>query len=223
MRLSWHLHTGPSQAPSSPGTTWPTWMHVSHGSGRTPLPQLTLGTLAARASSLSSSCLPWQPSRGNVSSLQVRDEALYRLSRAGISFHMELSNWKPALTGSAPIHPFIALPSCTLNPCAATPTCAGHSMGGAVATLCALSLLRSLPLSAHGLVACVGFATPPLGNAHLAGMVTGEGWDSRIHNYLLPGEAGGWGMGSMRAAMTGPFECQSRPPCTVLGPRREDR
>lgn len=92
-----------------------------------------------------------------------------------------------------------------------------------MATLCALSLLRSLPLSAHGLVACVGFATPPLGNAHLAGMVTGEGWDSRIHNYLLPGEAGGWGMGSMRAAMTGPFECQSRPPCTVLGPRREDR
>ncbi|KAL6780838.1 CGL69A [Auxenochlorella protothecoides x Auxenochlorella symbiontica] len=63
---------------------------------------------------------------------------------------------------------------------------AGHSMGGAVATLCALSLLRSLPLSAHGLVACVGFATPPLGNAQLAGLVTGEGWDSRIHNYLLP-------------------------------------
>lgn len=54
--------------------------------------------------------------------------------------------------------------------------------------LCTLHLLRSLPPSLHPLVACVGFATPPLGNATLAGLVAGEGWDSRIHNYLLPGE-----------------------------------
>lgn len=39
---------------------------------------------------------------------------------------------------------------------------AGHSLGGAVATLCAIRLLDALPEALHHTVTCVGFAVPPV-------------------------------------------------------------
>ncbi|KAL4419133.1 hypothetical protein ABPG77_002646 [Micractinium sp. CCAP 211/92] len=63
---------------------------------------------------------------------------------------------------------------------------AGHSLGGAVATLCAIRLLDALPEALHHTVTCVGFAVPPVGNASLAAAVAAAGWSRRITNYLLP-------------------------------------
>lgn len=62
----------------------------------------------------------------------------------------------------------------------------GHSLGGAVAALCALRLLGKLPVALHSTVACVGFATPPIGNQELAEAVERMGWEDRIRNYMLP-------------------------------------
>lgn len=62
----------------------------------------------------------------------------------------------------------------------------GHSMGGAVAKLCALKLLTQLPATLHHTVSAVGFATPPLGNAAVAAAVAERGWDARLKNIMLP-------------------------------------
>ncbi|KAG7672312.1 hypothetical protein Ndes2526B_g06693 [Nannochloris sp. 'desiccata'] len=62
----------------------------------------------------------------------------------------------------------------------------GHSLGGAVATLTAISILQRLPPEQHSAVSCVGFATPALGNAALATMVKERQWHDRIINYLVP-------------------------------------
>ena len=67
-------------------------------------------------------------------------------------------------------------------------TPAGHSLGGAVASLCALRLLRLLPKEQHHTVAVIGFASPAFGNAAVAAHVEAEGWSDRFTNYLLPGE-----------------------------------
>ena len=64
---------------------------------------------------------------------------------------------------------------------------AGHSLGGAVATLSAIRLLSMLPKYLHSTVACIGFATPPVGNQALADAVELAGWDECITNYVLPG------------------------------------
>ena len=58
-----------------------------------------------------------------------------------------------------------------------SPPNAGHSLGGAVATLCALRLLDALPTEAHAAVSAVAFAAPPVGNAALAeaAAAAGEG------------------------------------------------
>lgn len=64
-----------------------------------------------------------------------------------------------------------------------------HSLGGAVAQLCTIHLLQRLPPSQHDSVACFGFATPALANEALATMVENKGWNSRIRNYLVPGES----------------------------------
>lgn len=64
---------------------------------------------------------------------------------------------------------------------------AGHSLGGAVAQLCAIRLLRQLPEAAHSTVSVVGFATPPVANQALAAVSKLNGWDRRMRNYLLPG------------------------------------
>lgn len=64
---------------------------------------------------------------------------------------------------------------------------AGHSMGGAVASLCALILLARLPAELHASVAAIGFATPPLGNEALQDVVAAHGWDAgKLRNYRLP-------------------------------------
>ena len=70
----------------------------------------------------------------------------------------------------------------------------GHSMGGAVAHLCALRLLTQLPGHMHSTVSAVGFATPPLGNAAVAAGVATNNWASSLVNYLLPED---WVPGAM--------------------------
>jgi len=85
---------------------------------------------------------------------------------------------------------------------------AGHSLGGAVAQLCALDLLHGpasdqpcegpypdpaldLPHAAAGArppaVAAIGWATPAVGNAALAELVAARGWGARLVTFLLPG------------------------------------
>lgn len=62
----------------------------------------------------------------------------------------------------------------------------GHSLGGAVASLCAIRLLQHLPPNLHHTVSCYGFATPAVGNDALATTVVEQGWDARIRNYISP-------------------------------------
>ena len=64
---------------------------------------------------------------------------------------------------------------------------AGHSLGGAVASLCALRLLEVLPEELHHTVTAIGFASPAFGNAQLAAHVEAVGWATHFTNYLLPG------------------------------------
>lgn len=70
---------------------------------------------------------------------------------------------------------------------------AGHSLGGAVAQICTLDLLKSLEKGSLGRapISCIGYATPAFGNASLASLVRENGWDPYFMNYLLPGEARG--------------------------------
>lgn len=70
----------------------------------------------------------------------------------------------------------------------------GHSMGGAIATICALHILSMLPTNLHSSVQAIGFATPPLGNAELESVVQSRGWTSQIKNILLPED---WVHGAM--------------------------
>lgn len=62
----------------------------------------------------------------------------------------------------------------------------GHSLGGAVAKLCTLRLLRELPDWPRPRVRCVAFATPAVGNAALAELVESAGWASHFTSYYLP-------------------------------------
>ena len=62
---------------------------------------------------------------------------------------------------------------------------AGHSLGGAVAQLCALDLLQQA-CSAAG-ITCISFAAPVVGNPALAVYTQRRGWDASFINYLLPG------------------------------------
>ena len=70
-----------------------------------------------------------------------------------------------------------------------TVLCAGHSLGGAVALLCCLLLLRSMPDKCQGLQ-CVCFGTPAVGNQALTEVVSSAGWHSHIDNIVLPGQQG---------------------------------
>ncbi|KAK9844196.1 hypothetical protein WJX81_007745 [Elliptochloris bilobata] len=67
----------------------------------------------------------------------------------------------------------------------------GHSLGGAVAQLCALDLLQAAQGSGAPppRVSSVGFATPAVGNAALAERVAARGWGGRFVTYLLPEDA----------------------------------
>lgn len=62
---------------------------------------------------------------------------------------------------------------------------AGHSLGGAIATLATLHLLCQLPPSLHHTVRAVGFATPPVGNVQLQKAVEARGWAHSVRNYRL--------------------------------------
>jgi hypothetical protein len=64
---------------------------------------------------------------------------------------------------------------------------AGHSLGGAVAVLTTLRLLRQLPPGAGADVRCVSFATPAIGNARLQAYVREQGWERHFANLLVPG------------------------------------
>ncbi|EFJ53181.1 hypothetical protein VOLCADRAFT_86206 [Volvox carteri f. nagariensis] len=62
----------------------------------------------------------------------------------------------------------------------------GHSLGGAVAKLCTLRLLRELPDWPRPRVRCIAFATPAVGNAALAELVESAGWAGHFATYYLP-------------------------------------
>ncbi|GBF91817.1 hypothetical protein Rsub_04922 [Raphidocelis subcapitata] len=74
----------------------------------------------------------------------------------------------------------------------------GHSLGGAVATLCAVTLLRESQTDggAPGRgggggggdpgIRCIAFAAPPCANDALAAEAAAAGWDRYISNYVLP-------------------------------------
>ncbi|KAG2501961.1 hypothetical protein HYH03_000459 [Edaphochlamys debaryana] len=62
----------------------------------------------------------------------------------------------------------------------------GHSLGGSVAKLCTLRLLRELPDWPRPRIRCVSFATPAVGNAALAELVENAGWASHFATYYLP-------------------------------------
>jgi pimeloyl-ACP methyl ester carboxylesterase len=68
--------------------------------------------------------------------------------------------------------------------------CAGHSLGGAVAMLCTLRLLRQLEPTERARLRCVCFGAPAVGNAELAAYVADAGWDEHFSAYLLPGKGG---------------------------------
>lgn len=59
-------------------------------------------------------------------------------------------------------------------------------MGGAVATLCTLRLLRQLPPRDDYPLRCVAFATPSIGNGALSALVAERHWDAYLSNFLLP-------------------------------------
>jgi len=74
----------------------------------------------------------------------------------------------------------------------------GHSLGGAVATMSALNLLRREADgggggggggTAAGEVSCVTFAAPALGNAQLAALVASRRWNDRFYNLTFPDDA----------------------------------
>jgi pimeloyl-ACP methyl ester carboxylesterase len=62
----------------------------------------------------------------------------------------------------------------------------GHSLGGAVAKLCTLRLLREQPEWPPPRVRCITFATPAVGNSALAELVEAAGWATFFKTYVLP-------------------------------------
>lgn len=63
----------------------------------------------------------------------------------------------------------------------------GHSLGGSVAQVCALTLLRSVPEArSNNLLHCVSYATPAIGNSALQRAVEASGWDKLFINIALP-------------------------------------
>jgi len=65
----------------------------------------------------------------------------------------------------------------------------GHSLGGAVAVLCTLRLLRELgSLGKLGHVRCITFGMPGVGSAALAEHVRQQNWDTCFISYATPGD-----------------------------------
>ena len=66
---------------------------------------------------------------------------------------------------------------------------AGHSLGGAVATLCALRLMQAAGPDKTLAVRCITFACPPVGNPSLAQWAEDEGWYPNFYHLILPGKS----------------------------------
>lgn len=67
---------------------------------------------------------------------------------------------------------------------------AGHSLGGSVAVLCTLRLLRALTPSAGAPpISCICYGTPAVGNAALARHVDDAGWSQHFVSFALPGDS----------------------------------
>ncbi|XP_023874497.1 uncharacterized protein LOC111987036 [Quercus suber] len=68
----------------------------------------------------------------------------------------------------------------------------GHSLGGAVATLATLAILRVIAASSSSkesekvLVKCITFSQPPVGNAALKDYVNRKGWHHYFKSYCIP-------------------------------------
>ena len=62
-------------------------------------------------------------------------------------------------------------------------------MGGAIAVICTLRLLRALgSFIIRPAIACFCFGTPAVGTASLAASVDSRGWGSHFVSYALPGQ-----------------------------------
>ncbi len=61
-------------------------------------------------------------------------------------------------------------------------------LGGAVAKLATLRLLRELPDWPAPKIKCLCFATPAVGNGALADLVETAGWGGYFKTYFTPGE-----------------------------------
>ncbi|GMP90242.1 hypothetical protein CsSME_00041455 [Camellia sinensis var. sinensis] len=68
----------------------------------------------------------------------------------------------------------------------------GHSLGGAVAVLATLAILRVIAASSSSKdnekvqVKCITFSQPPVGNAALRDYVNGKGWHHYFKTYCIP-------------------------------------
>ncbi|CAA0842440.1 lipase class 3 family protein [Striga hermonthica] len=66
----------------------------------------------------------------------------------------------------------------------------GHSLGGAVAVLATLAILRVIAVTSKEAervqVKCITFSQPPVGNAALRDYVKGKGWQNHFKTYCIP-------------------------------------
>ncbi|KAH6836818.1 lipase class 3 family protein [Perilla frutescens var. hirtella] len=64
----------------------------------------------------------------------------------------------------------------------------GHSLGGAVAVLATLAILRVIAVTSTEKiqVKCITFSQPPVGNAALRDYVNGKGWQNYFKTYCIP-------------------------------------
>ncbi|PIN01128.1 Triacylglycerol lipase [Handroanthus impetiginosus] len=66
----------------------------------------------------------------------------------------------------------------------------GHSLGGAVAVLATLAILRVIAVASKETervpVKCITFSQPPVGNAALRDYVNGKGWQHYFKTYCIP-------------------------------------
>ncbi|XP_051143282.1 uncharacterized protein LOC127259746 isoform X2 [Andrographis paniculata] len=66
----------------------------------------------------------------------------------------------------------------------------GHSLGGAVAVLATLAILRVISFTSKEAdrvpVKCITFSQPPVGNAALRDYVNGKGWQHYFRTYCIP-------------------------------------
>ncbi|KAL0436693.1 UNVERIFIED_CONTAM: hypothetical protein Sradi_0377200 [Sesamum radiatum] len=72
----------------------------------------------------------------------------------------------------------------------------GHSLGGAVAVLATLAILRVIAVTSKETervqVKCITFSQPPVGNAALRDYVNGKGWQHYFRTYCIPEDLNFW-------------------------------